>query len=118
MAIIKRGLTMEKRGHNGMSRLWGFVCCLVALGCVSSMDIKSAAPLAPSPEPSSELGQEVVCPVTGERFVVGPETTKATYEGITYYFCCSGCWSEFDASRGQGSPATISIPEMGDPWAE
>ncbi|MEM5867918.1 MAG: efflux RND transporter periplasmic adaptor subunit [Candidatus Aenigmatarchaeota archaeon] len=44
---------------------------------------------------SDEIGKEVVCPVTKNKFKVVPETKAVDYKGKTYYFCCPGCDSQF-----------------------
>jgi Cu(I)/Ag(I) efflux system membrane fusion protein len=44
---------------------------------------------------NEEVGKEVVCPVTKNKFKVTPQTKAIEYEGETYYFCCSGCDSQF-----------------------
>ncbi|MGB9722099.1 MAG: hypothetical protein ACPL28_11565, partial [bacterium] len=38
--------------------------------------------------PVSDIGKEVICPVTGERFKITKHTKFVEYEGKRYYFCC------------------------------
>jgi len=43
----------------------------------------------------NEIGKEVICPVTKNKFNVTLKTKAIDYKGQTYYFCCPGCDSEF-----------------------
>ena len=44
-----------------------------------------------------KAAEEVICPVTGEKFEKTETTASFEYEGTTYYFCCPGCKPKFDA---------------------
>ncbi len=43
----------------------------------------------------SDIGKEVLCPVTGEKFKVTKHTPFVDYQGKRYYFCCPGCDKQF-----------------------
>ncbi len=43
----------------------------------------------------NEIGKEVTCPVTKNKFTVTQDTKVIDYKGKTYYFCCPGCDIEF-----------------------
>lgn len=45
--------------------------------------------------PSSDIGKEVICPVTGEKFKITKHTLFVDYQGKRYYFCCPGCDKKF-----------------------
>jgi len=49
----------------------------------------------------TEIGRQEVCPVTKNKFTVTGETRAVDYKGQTYYFCCSGCDSEFIKDPGK-----------------
>ncbi|MFN3551067.1 MAG: efflux RND transporter periplasmic adaptor subunit [Endomicrobiia bacterium] len=42
-----------------------------------------------------EVGKEVFCPVTKNKFKITHETKAVEYNGQTHYFCCPGCDTEF-----------------------
>ncbi len=44
---------------------------------------------------ASEIGKEVICPVTGEKFKITKHTPFVDYQGNRYYFCCPGCDKRF-----------------------
>ncbi len=48
--------------------------------------------------PASEIGKEVICPVTGEKFKITKHTPFVDYQGNRYYFCCPGCDKTFLAN--------------------
>lgn len=68
--------------------------CKDGAGCAQHK--AAAAGAKPPSVPKEMVGQEVVCPVTGERFKVTEQTLTSEYEGKTYYFCCPGCKPKFD----------------------
>jgi YHS domain-containing protein len=41
------------------------------------------------------IGAEVVCPVSGDRFLVSETTPVVEYKGTKYYLCCPECELEF-----------------------
>jgi len=43
----------------------------------------------------SDIGKEVICPVTGEKFKITKHTKFVDYQGKRYYFCCPGCDKRF-----------------------
>jgi Cu(I)/Ag(I) efflux system membrane fusion protein len=45
--------------------------------------------------PVSDIGKEVICPVTGEKFKITKHTKFVDYQGKRYYFCCPGCDKRF-----------------------
>ncbi len=45
--------------------------------------------------PVSDIGKEVICPVTGEKFKITKHTPFVDYQGKRYYFCCPGCDKQF-----------------------
>ncbi|MBI5744068.1 MAG: YHS domain-containing protein [Elusimicrobia bacterium] len=71
-----------------------------------------------------EIGKEAVCPVTGDKVKISPETISVTYKGRIYYFCCNECDTLFKADPEkyavkekpkQSSPkARLYICPMGD----
>ena len=53
-------------------------------------------------EPASDvIGQEVVCPVMGNKFKITKHTPVIEYKGETYYFCCGGCDKDFAKNPGK-----------------
>jgi YHS domain-containing protein len=44
----------------------------------------------------SNLGNRVICPITGSAFNITKESEKLVYEGKVYYFCCPGCKVPFE----------------------
>ncbi len=70
----------------------------------------------------AEVGRAAVCPVTGEKFKVTPETGSASYKGKIYYFCCPSCDKPFlenpEKYVGKKKPAAahakIYMCPMGD----
>jgi hypothetical protein len=65
----------------GWSR-WGASLALLALwGCPDRPRSLGGYTVPP------EDGIEIVCPVTGERCVKGPETEAAVFEMRSFYFC-------------------------------
>lgn len=54
----------------------------------------SATVVAPG---EAHVGDTTTCPISGETFVVTETSPHAEYEGRTYYFCCPGCDSRFQA---------------------
>jgi Cu(I)/Ag(I) efflux system membrane fusion protein len=61
----------------------------IILGCVKKEEYKIRS------VNSDEIGIEVICPVTKNKFKVDKETKAIDYKGQTYYFCCPGCDTEF-----------------------
>lgn len=59
----------------------------------------SSAQLVPPGE--ATIGDTTTCPVSGETFTVTEDSPHAEYEGRTYYFCCPGCSSRFEANPEQ-----------------
>jgi xanthine dehydrogenase accessory factor len=45
----------------------------------------------------AEQPAEAIDPVCGMTVQAGPEGRPLEYEGVTYYFCCAGCRSEFES---------------------
>lgn len=45
---------------------------------------------------NDEIGKLVTCPVMGTKFNVKEVTDVADYKGKSYYFCCAGCYPEFE----------------------
>lgn len=45
----------------------------------------------------AKIGDTTRCPVSGDEFTVEASSPKTEYEGKTYYFCCGGCKSKFEA---------------------
>lgn len=46
----------------------------------------------------AQVGDQTVCPVSGEPFKVTESSPKTEYKGKTVYFCCPGCLEKFNAS--------------------
>lgn len=44
---------------------------------------------------NDEYGKSAECPVTGDKFKIGPETPAVKYKGKIYYFCCPMCVPKF-----------------------
>lgn len=44
------------------------------------------------------LGNQVICPVTGDKFVITKNSPQMEYKGKTYFFCCPGCPAKFKAN--------------------
>ncbi len=47
------------------------------------------------------IGDTTTCPVSGETFVVTAESPHVEHDGLTYYFCCAGCDTRFQADPHQ-----------------
>jgi YHS domain-containing protein len=45
----------------------------------------------------AKIGDTTRCPVSGDEFTVDASSPKVEHEGKTYYFCCGGCKSKFEA---------------------
>lgn len=43
------------------------------------------------------IGDVTTCPVSGDEFEVTARSPKVEHEGKTYYFCCRGCDTKFQA---------------------
>jgi len=46
--------------------------------------------------PAKYIGQEVTCPVSGERLVVDKDTKFSVYKSQYYFFTCNGSKTAFD----------------------
>lgn len=44
---------------------------------------------------STQIGNKLICPVTGEEFPLTADTPKLVIEEKIYYFCCKGCAKKF-----------------------
>ncbi len=62
--------------------------------------VKGANPakLAVRQAVKAEIGKEVVCPVTKEKFKVTAATQVIDYKGKAYFMCCNGCPDKFMAT--------------------
>lgn len=71
---------------------------------------------------AAPVGDETTCPVSGDEFVITPESPRIEVDGETYFFCRSACAAAFEAGRlthasqgageddRRGSP-TLVLPE-------
>lgn len=80
-----------------------------ALGCASGgsgTSAKSPASVATPLKAPGEatIGDRTSCPVSHEEFVVSASSPKVEYAGKTYYFCCSGCDSDFSKNPAKYVP--------------
>jgi len=66
-----------------------------APGAASSARSRSAR--AQPARPAAEPG-DAVDPVCGMAVAAGPAGRPVDYAGVTYYFCCAGCRSEFESN--------------------
>jgi P-type Cu+ transporter len=81
-----------------------YFCCA---GCKPEFDKnpekyvgqKKAANDAPKNDaPKKVAAASLTCPVTGEKIASADKAAgKSDFNGKTYYFCCGGCKSQFDA---------------------
>lgn len=46
----------------------------------------------------STLGNQVICPVTGDKFRIVKDSPSLDYKGKKYFFCCGACTSKFKAN--------------------
>lgn len=69
----------------------GLVAAICASGCGASQQ-QAAATTNAEPLPES-----ATCPVMKNTFKPDASTTRTTYKGKTYYFCCPGCDKKFAA---------------------
>ncbi|MCM8815825.1 MAG: YHS domain-containing protein [Candidatus Omnitrophica bacterium] len=46
----------------------------------------------------SLLGNQVICPVTGEKFVITEDSGCVEYKGKIYFFCCQACKPKFETN--------------------
>lgn len=73
----------------------------------------AAATPAPAAAPVAAAG-EVVCLISGEKFVPTAESPKSDYKGKTITFCCPGCKKKFDAEPEKyASKAPPAKPDCG-----
>jgi len=45
----------------------------------------------------ARLGNQVVCPVTGDTFLIARDSPRTEYKGSNYFFCCPSCKPKFAA---------------------
>ena len=74
----------------------------------------TAAPKATAAAPSNTLkpageagiGDRTLCVVSKEEFVVTADSPRVVHAGKTYYFCCTGCDTDFakDPERYLSAP--------------
>lgn len=69
---------------------------LFGIGCASPKGAESSEPVVKAPG-ASAVGDLTVCPVTGERFKVFPDTPSVQHEGKSYHVCCESCVATFKA---------------------
>lgn len=43
----------------------------------------------------TQIGNKMICPITGEEFLLQKNTPKIGIDGKTYYFCCKNCIEKF-----------------------
>jgi YHS domain-containing protein len=53
----------------------------------------------------AKIGDLTTCPVTGVVFRVTDNSSKTTYNGANYYFCCSSCKSIFTSEPDKFLPS-------------
>ncbi len=85
-----------------MQRLKQILLVLIlALGVLVSLSLtgKEEAFTTQEETSCSNLGNKVICPVTGEAFSITEKSEKAMYQGKVYYFCCPGCKTPFEKER-------------------
>lgn len=80
-----------------------------ALGCASggsgtSARNPAAAAMHLKAPGEATIGDRTTCPVSHEEFVVSASSPKVAYAGKTYYFCCSGCDSDFSKNPAKYMP--------------
>ena len=68
----------------------------------------ASAQISPQAPGDAHVGEAARCAVSGETFVVRPDSVKVVYEGKTYYFCCADC-----AARFQADPRHYVAPPPG-----
>ena len=79
------------------------VLCALSLSiavaaCEPASPIAPASPTAAPAEKrpgEATVGDITTCPVTKQKFMVLADSAKTTYDGKTYYFCCSECPARF-----------------------
>ncbi len=97
-------------------------CLIVAMGlacglsgCASSSASKGASTSADKQKAlkapgEATIGDRTLCPVSKEAFTVTDASPSTTYQGKTYYFCCTGCKEEFeknpDKALGEPGPGS------------
>ncbi len=72
-----------------LALIFVFVFIITAAGTAKAEELAVRTPA------QSEIGQSAVCPVTNEKFEVGPNTQVIDYKGKSYFFCCAGCVFDF-----------------------
>ena len=76
-----------------------YFCCA---GCKPEFDKNPAKYVgqkkAANSAPKKVAATSLTCPVTGEKIASADKAAgKSDFNGKTYYFCCGGCKSQFDA---------------------
>lgn len=73
-----------------------YFCCG---GCKSKFDADPASYVTKKDDKKAEAAAEsITCAVTGEKIASKSQAAgSSVHEGKTYYFCCGGCKSKFDA---------------------
>ncbi len=94
---VPAGLDLGRTAHAEIAvSILAELVKLRAAGQLGPAALSSAAPAAPAAvggEPA-----EVVDPVCGMTVMPGPGGRQLQHDGMTYYFCCAGCRSEFESS--------------------
>lgn len=62
-------------------------------------------------KPADKLPAKAMCPIMNHDFKVTASTTKSTYKGKTYYFCCGGCKPTFDKDPAKYAKAVKPAPK-------
>jgi hypothetical protein len=74
-------------GGRGLSVGSIVLACALMAACPKRGPVSSSEPVA--------NGATVICAVTGERCIKGPETRSAVLDERNYYFCTEGAWRRF-----------------------
>jgi YHS domain-containing protein len=74
------------------------VFMLLTSGAVGQTGKKSSVP---DREIFTRLGNQVVCPVTGDTFSITKDSPSTEYNGKIYFFCCPMCKPKFEANPGK-----------------
>ena len=49
----------------------------------------------------AKVGDKSTCLISNEEFLVTEKSPKVDYNGKTYYFCCPGCDTKFQADQAK-----------------
>lgn len=71
------------------------VTVLLTSGVIAQTDKKMQDKSEKVKTEITQIGNKMICPVSGEEFILTEKTPKIEIDGKIYYFCCKGCLEKF-----------------------